>query len=939
MTKQINNKHYYVNNDEFNIIHHNDYPKLQILENLNIFERISSLLIELTNVGIDKCIFFNTTHGGFIPIECSTNFSEIYILNTNEIHESNIKKNIELHEKNNINYSFNSNNIYNDGYIIFSDSHEKIDLSMNNLSNSILLTTKDDIIIKNNIYPHIYEFENTNLFLYIPEIYFYKFLKEFHYFIDKNNKLTYDNLINLCIMVKNGGELFEKMLIENINIIDRWTILDTGSTDNTVDNIKKILVGKKKGNLYQEPFINFRESRNKCLDLAKETCKFNLMLDDTYTIKGDLRGFLNEVRGDQFANSFSLYLLDSSMKCVSNRLTKSKDNLRYIYTIHEIIQTENNTNARIPYDISYIFDSSNDYMMKRTNDRLKYDLECLYEMVKEYPNEPRHLFYMGQTYNLLKNYEKSAEYFYLRAFNKTDGFIEEKYDALFQYTNICEFHLNKTWEHCEKYYILCFELLPSRPEAFFFIGQHYYLNKQKDKAFEYFKKAFEIGFPYGEQYSLKPKISFCHIPYYLCELCYIFNAYNLGHDACILYFQNNDQNEKNYQYMIDWFKIYDLLIKIPPLIDKPIVSDKEVVCFVADGGFTKWSGKNIYTDGVGGSETWIIEMAKSIKKHSEYEVIVFCNCKENEICDNVVYYKLTEYLNYISKFKIKHCIISRYSEYIPVTINSFVENIHIVLHDVKLSGNIIPIHDKIKNIFCLTEWHKNIFLDSFQQFKEITTVIHHGINFELFLNNTIQKTDFSFIYTSFPNRGLLTLLKMWPKIQDRYPNATLNIFTDVNNEWANTNYPEELQEIRNILEIYKSKYNKTITNHGWVNKNILSEYWKKSHVWFYPCKFQETFCLTALEAAITKTLAITNDLAGLKETVDNRGIIISGDSTTEEWQKEAFHKICDYLDNPITGQPQIERNYEWALQHSWENISNLFIKKLDKYKFQTTIEY
>jgi glycosyltransferase involved in cell wall biosynthesis len=109
-------------------------------------------------------------------------------------------------------------------------------------------------------------------------------------------------------MVKNGGSQFYDMLLKNMPLIDRWTILDTGSTDNTISIIDELLINKKKGNLYQEPFINFRDSRNRLLDLAGKDCKYILMLDDTYTINGDLRAFLNEVRDDQLADSFTMYI-------------------------------------------------------------------------------------------------------------------------------------------------------------------------------------------------------------------------------------------------------------------------------------------------------------------------------------------------------------------------------------------------------------------------------------------------------------------------------------------------------------------------------------------------------------------------------------------------------------------------------------------------------
>ena len=52
--------------------------------------------------------------------------------------------------------------------------------------------------------------------------------------------------------------------------------------------------------------MNFRDSRNRCLDLCGTSCKFIIMLDDTYCVKGSIREFLNTVRGDQFATSYSL---------------------------------------------------------------------------------------------------------------------------------------------------------------------------------------------------------------------------------------------------------------------------------------------------------------------------------------------------------------------------------------------------------------------------------------------------------------------------------------------------------------------------------------------------------------------------------------------------------------------------------------------------------
>lgn len=114
---------------------------------------------------------------------------------------------------------------------------------------------------------------------------------------------TYDNLIHICFMVKNAGPKFRKYLELNLPYIDRWTILDTGSTDSTVEIIKDVL-SCKEGKLYEEPFTNFRDSRNRCLDLAYEDGiyfggnqgVYTIMLDDSYYLEGDTRGYLSTRR-------------------------------------------------------------------------------------------------------------------------------------------------------------------------------------------------------------------------------------------------------------------------------------------------------------------------------------------------------------------------------------------------------------------------------------------------------------------------------------------------------------------------------------------------------------------------------------------------------------------------------------------------------------------
>jgi hypothetical protein len=969
-TIELNKENFRVKETEYNKIPHDEFNNLILLSSLAHNERIVSLLNELLLTFPDSSnktlSIINIQEGGYVPIKCSPKYSSVYIYNNIEENNENIKENIFNFEIKNI--SFTDKPKLDTDILFINDCNFDY---LDTLNNSFVVGTIElfDNINNNKDYI-VYKISNCNLCLYIHKTFYNQFLIEFRYFIELNenggiNTLKYDNLIHYTMIIKNGGDTLEKILTENLPFIDRWTILDTGSTDNTIEIINKVLVGKKKGKLYQEPFINFRDSRNRCLDLAGKDSKFLIMLDDTYAIRGDLKNFLNTVRSDQFSDSFSLYIQSHDTQYASNRIIKSESGLRYKYKIHEVISPVNNKNVIIPIHHSLIFDYRSDYMENRTMTRKQYDLKVLFETIEEEPDDSRAYYYLGQTYNLLEDYESALKYYLERVNHHDEGFIQEKIDACFEAGRICNFKLNKPWEECEALYKRAYEMDKSRPDSLYFIGIHYYLEAKNNIdpinnfkiAYEYMKTAFEIGYPIHCQYSLKPTLSFYFLPKFLSELSYFNMNYLLGEKSSQLFLDSNKPvngvqpfkeifNPEEYDMVNDWNKIFKCLNVVPFNVLTTKIKEnkfkKPYLCFLADGGFESWTGKDILYKGVGGSETYVIEMAKYIQELGIFNVVVFCKCNENEIFENVEYRKLIEFYDFITKETIHTCIISRYSEYVPVClISENIKNVYLLLHDLIPSGKIIPRTDKLRRIFCLSNWHVEYFTSIFPTLKDITVPFNYGIDFKLFLTNETFKIPYKFIYSSFAHRGLLPLLQMWPKILSKYPSASLHIHCDIENNWVNAMRPDEMTLIKQILKEYKNVENINIFYHGWTDKKTLAESWKSSHIWFYPCTFLETFCLTALEAALTKTFVITRDFGALKDTVGDRGIMLDSndlfDPYKQEWQDNVLNKLFEVIDNKELQQELIEKNYNWAINMSWKSRAKNFIEN-HIYDFPTPYE-
>ena len=908
---KLNNETFNVKNSEFSLHSEPSYETLELRPELGILERELGLITDIFNIYKNKFklryIDLGTTHGGYIPIKLARVVEHVEILCSTS-HYDNISKNIKIH---NINSSititdklirvgdneftvirmgtgYGTTESVNEFHVVI--SYHTLDLP--NHTKFLLSENTVHIYIKNNIKKY--------------------FEEEFRYYIH-GNVINYDNLINLCIMVKNAGDTFRDVLTKNLPYIDRWTILDTGSTDNTIDIIKEVLKNKK-GNLYQENFINFRDSRNRCLELAGKSCKYTIMLDDTYILKGNVRKFLNLIRSDQFSDSYNVFVNSGDNIYGSNRILKSEKDLKYIFLIHEIVQSDNNKTVQLPLDQIYIDDISNDYMLKRSLSRKQYDLEMLFKTLKEYPEVPRTLYYLARTYSDLRDWDNCYKYAEMRATSPYKGYNEEVTESYLICGNVAESMFKWPWKKCEELYLKCFENDQTRADALYCIGMHHYGGGSKPLSYEYLKKGFLLGVPKFSTSNLRLNIYNKFIPQNLAHLCYELKDYQLGEQASIRYLENNPVDET----ILSYLKIFKLLNKSKPSIKQKHL-DKKILCFVADGGFKPWDGNSIYKEGVGGSETYIIEMAAGISNITNYIVYVFCNTNTEKKIGNVIYININNYISFINEYKVDLAIISRYSEYIPVSLENNVGSIYFVLHDLKASGNIIPLDVRLKKIFCLSEWHKNYFLNEFPSMKDRIDIFPNGINLNSF-SNKIIKIKNSFIYSSFPNRGLLQLLRMFPEIRRRVPNSTLNIFCDLNNGYVLSVAKKEIEEIIVLLSQQKDY----VTNHGFQSKNELYEHMLRSEIWLYPCTFKETFCVTALEMAAAGVLAITTDLAALKETVGDRGIMISGDPNSKEWVDTVIGRLVEISNDTKLG--LVKKNREWAALHNWTTLTHRFVK-------------
>jgi glycosyltransferase involved in cell wall biosynthesis len=94
---------------------------------------------------------------------------------------------------------------------------------------------------------------------------------------------------NLCLnmIVKNEAHVIERCLLAARPHVQRWCIVDTGSTDGTQEKIRALLAGIP-GELHERPWRNFAHNRTEALELARAGGGHALFLDadDVLTVEG-----------------------------------------------------------------------------------------------------------------------------------------------------------------------------------------------------------------------------------------------------------------------------------------------------------------------------------------------------------------------------------------------------------------------------------------------------------------------------------------------------------------------------------------------------------------------------------------------------------------------------------------------------------------------------
>jgi glycosyltransferase involved in cell wall biosynthesis len=751
--------------------------------------------------------------------------------------------------------------------------------------------------------------------------------------------------INVSIMVYNEEDVIIKTLNSCKKYIKKLFILDTGSTDKTVELIEKFCSDNNIGLcLKHKPMIDFSTNRNYLLSFTEEETpdgEFYMLLDANDELRSSWNfpsALANIPTNEHCIMVYSNWEEEteddnSNVSHIKILLIRKGSNVRYKFRCHEFLVIDGKPLIKYFFlqDVSLYQNRKHETI--KTSKRYPRDIQWLTQDLEDIKKSEdkiqkmfssRVMYYLARTYHRLDDIENCKRV--CADLVKTESHMDKNdyYNGLLLYCEVLSRGNDQEKAMIPGYLLEAYDCFPDKIDALTVLTSLYVRQNKWRLAFHFASMACEkkIDFTTTHCYNILDY----HINrwYLLALTAFNVRQYNIGRMAL-----HNIGDEAIKKYKCSSEKediIAGLRTMYYPFYN--LIGQNKIILVFGGISYGKWDGSMINTEkGLGGSETVITYISLYLQKKQKMPVFVCCDTSEIKLVDDVIFFPMEMYDNFVSLYNIEYLIVFRFSPYLRYYSN--VKNCILFLEDcIPIGHNLgsidLPYDDKLKYIVCKTFWHRQFFLDELKKqhpdiHKKVLNkirVIGNAIVPERFLSQNVEKKEWRFIYSSCPTRGAWNMCRLIPKIRQLIPSAEFHFFMDFQSPFYQPYHriPELEQELTKLKQELDCVY-----LNGRISQKQLAIEMLKSDIWLYPTFFRETFCITALEMQLAKCLCIYSNPSCLNEVVGNRGIMTKNDVDTEEYDREVLEILRKLKEGEIDKESYINKAYVWAMKQSWEN--------------------
>lgn len=293
-----------------------------------------------------------------------------------------------------------------------------------------------------------------------------------------------------------------------------------------------------------------------------------------------------------------------------------------------------------------------------------------------------------------------------------------------------------------------------------------------------------------------------------------------------------------------------------------------IIQYLRNAGLTNWGGISpsiMKEKGLGGRESALVHLSENWAKQG-HEVINFVNLDESERFDygegSSYYVPTKDIVPYCKNFGAD--VIVSWEEAGIVDVPEIVDNVKLKVIEMQVAHLETDQDSDSRTDYyaVLSDWAGAFLMDQHHFIAEDKVVVFPNcidparFNSEKSFESRFGKAEF--FYSSSPDRGLVNVLRMWPKIRKRYPDAKLHVAYGVEKwieavKWSHNIWAELALEVENGLK------QDGIIYHGKIGQNELAEIQQNCSAMLYPCETlspTETGCISVVEACAAGAIPI-----------------------------------------------------------------------------------
>ena len=197
-------------------------------------------------------------------------------------------------------------------------------------------------------------------------------------------------------------------------------------------------------------------------------------------------------------------------------------------------------------------------------------------------------------------------------------------------------------------------------------------------------------------------------------------------------------------------------------------------------------------------------------------------------------------------------------------------------------------------------------------------------NRSLVIKNAIQPIELKekpnkirLIYTSTPWRGLDVLLDAFTLLSRDDVELDVYSSTIIYGTWF---HEQNEKDYKALFQRAESMEN--VNYHGYASNEEIRDALSRSHVFAYPCTWEETSCLTAIEAGMAGLNLVTTNLGALYETINSWGRLVGYDSNKVNLTRKfafALNRAIDEYWTKETQERLQEQHVYYKKFYSWDS--------------------